>query len=604
MPRKLLALLPIIVPVIVAVAAVVATSVVLGTLSKQRVDAITIGMVGRQRLVAERYSCDVVLVRNGFARDHDATRERFAAAQSALLGGGTVVIDPESGATRSLEPATDPELRERFEAQQAMHADMVAAARTLLDLAPGAVETEPRLVDLLASTETLASDLSGTVEIMTRRSGARLRSTFLIVGAMVVIFIVASLLLAWQGARIRRLKGRAREAVSHRDRAVQELDAVVVSLADGLVTFDDNGIIRACNPAAERAFARKQADIVGRHLRFLVKAPYRTADGDTMGEFLMGGESPELAAPREVVGIRGDGSEFPMEVTIGVMRRDGKQVYVAMGRDITAKRRAQEALEHAKEAAEDAREAAEDASRSKSQFLANMSHELRTPLNAILGYSALLEEDAREADDRSAVADLGRIGAAGHHLLSLIDSVLDLAKIEASRMDVDIEEVEVRSLASDVAATVAPLMDKNGNAFELNVADDVGSVHSDAIRVRQVLLNLLSNSAKFTENGRVSLDITTETGDAGPSVVFRVSDTGIGMTAEQLGRVFEPFTQADGSTTRRFGGTGLGLTICRETAELLGGDVHAKSQPNEGSTFAVRLPVGSPADPAGPVEED
>jgi len=238
-----------------------------------------------------------------------------------------------------------------------------------------------------------------------------------------------------------------------------------------------------------------------------------------------------------------------------------------------------------------ARDAAEAANASKSQFLANMSHELRTPLNAIIGYSDLLIEEAEELDAQDLVPDLDKIRSSGKHLLGLINDVLDLSKIEAGKMEMSLETFEVREVVSAVAAMVRPLVEKNGNVFEVAIDEHIGTMHADLTRVRQILLNLLGNASKFTSKGTVSLTVTREESKQREWVVFAVRDTGIGMTAEQLTRLFQPFTQADPSTTRKYGGTGLGLSISHRLSRLMNGTISVVSEPGMGSIFTVRIPA-------------
>jgi signal transduction histidine kinase len=238
-----------------------------------------------------------------------------------------------------------------------------------------------------------------------------------------------------------------------------------------------------------------------------------------------------------------------------------------------------------------ARDAAEQANASKSQFLANMSHELRTPLNAIIGYSDLLIEEAEELEAQDLVPDLDKIRSSGKHLLGLINDVLDLSKIEAGKMEMSLETFEVRDVVSAVAAMVRPLVEKNGNVFELAIDEQIGTMHADLTRVRQILLNLLGNASKFTSKGTVSLTVTREESKQREWVVFAVRDTGIGMTAEQLTRLFQPFTQADPSTTRKYGGTGLGLSISHRLSRLMNGTISVVSEPGMGSIFTVRIPA-------------
>ena len=238
-----------------------------------------------------------------------------------------------------------------------------------------------------------------------------------------------------------------------------------------------------------------------------------------------------------------------------------------------------------------AMEAAEEASRAKSGFLANMSHELRTPMNAIIGYSEMLMEDAEDEGNEEAAGDLKKIHSAGTHLLALINDVLDLSKIEAGKMDLHIETFAVRSMLDNVIDTTRPLVEKNRNTFALDIPEDLGDMRSDMTKVRQMLLNLLSNASKFTENGTITLTVERDGRGETESITFQVADSGLGMTPEQMDKLFEAFTQADTSTSSKFGGTGLGLAITRRFCHMMGGDVQVGSQIGEGSAFTIRLPI-------------
>ena len=236
----------------------------------------------------------------------------------------------------------------------------------------------------------------------------------------------------------------------------------------------------------------------------------------------------------------------------------------------------------------------EVAGQHKSQFLANMSHELRTPLNAIIGYSEILQEDVADLGQDNVGRDLKKIEGAGRHLLGLINDILDLSKVEAGKMDVFLEDVEIVPLLEEVRALIVPLAEKNGNTLKLKPAKNLGSMHTDRTKLKQSLLNILSNGSKFTQNGRLTLVAERFKADR-PMVRFAVSDTGIGMTEEQLGRLFQAFSQADASTTKKYGGTGLGLAISRRFCQLLGGDIAVTSRPGKGSTFTITLPAHSEA---------
>jgi len=238
-----------------------------------------------------------------------------------------------------------------------------------------------------------------------------------------------------------------------------------------------------------------------------------------------------------------------------------------------------------------ARDAALKASQSKTQFLANMSHELRTPLNAIIGYTELLLEDAKELSASSMFEDLGKVHSAARHLLILIKDVLDLTKIEAGKIELELSYVDMAPFISEMCHTVMPLIDANGNNYVVECHDNVGVIYVDQTKLRQTLLNLLSNAAKFTKNGNVNLNVKRFNDNGIEKIIFSVKDTGIGLTPDEVSKIFDPFTQADSSTTRKYGGTGLGLAISRNFCQLMGGDLTVSSQKGIGSEFFVILPV-------------
>jgi signal transduction histidine kinase/DNA-binding response OmpR family regulator len=276
--------------------------------------------------------------------------------------------------------------------------------------------------------------------------------------------------------------------------------------------------------------------------------------------------------------------------------------FVLMYSDITAQKRAQFELAELVSRLEEARDQADEANRTKSAFLANMSHELRTPLNAIIGYSEMLKEEAQDQGLDDFLPDLDRIESAGRHLLGVINDILDLSKIEAGKMDVYLEDFDIAALFEELQSIARPLVAKNNNRLEVVCPDDIGAMKSDLTKVKQCLLNLLGNSGKFTSDGKLTLAVSRSQGPSGPMVAFRVSDTGIGMSEQQVGKLFQAFSQADASTTKKFGGTGLGLAITRHFCTILGGDISVQSKPGEGSTFTITLPdrTGAAAAAAAP----
>lgn len=284
---------------------------------------------------------------------------------------------------------------------------------------------------------------------------------------------------------------------------------------------------------------------------------------------------------------RADGAFRTMTArAVPILEENGTiREWVGAHSDITARKEVEVALEAAKEAAE-------EANRAKSQFLANMSHELRTPLSAVIGYSEMLQEEMEDLGQDSLLVDMRKIEANARHLLGLINDVLDLSKIEAERMEIYAETFPVAEVVKDVTATVQTLVDKKGNTLVIDLAEDLGDARTDQTKLRQSLINLLSNAAKFTENGRITLAASRCVRDGADWLSFRVGDTGIGMNPEQQAKLFQRFTQADASTTRRFGGTGLGLAITRAFAEMLGGRIAFDSREGVGTTFTLEIPAG------------
>ena len=376
------------------------------------------------------------------------------------------------------------------------------------------------------------------------------------------------------------------------------LQSILDSMSDGVIVADDEGSLILVNPAAtkmlrldgEAASPDQWAERYGLYLPDTV-TPY------PMDRFpLMQAVKGEAVADVEVFaqppGVE-DGqwlsvNATPLKDEDGVLHNG-----VAIFHDITVRKRAAEELLNAKNAAE-------AANRAKSQFLANMSHELRTPLNAIIGYSEMLQEQAQDLDHPEVVPDLRRIHSAGKHLQSLIDDILDLSKVEAGKMELYIETFDVQSMVRDVVTTIQPLVARNNDTLEVTYADGLGAMRADLTKVRQILFNLLSNASKFTQQGQITLAVTRRA----DWIHFRVTDTGIGMSAEQMEKLFQDFTQVDASTTRKYGGTGLGLAISRRFCRMMGGEISAVSTLGAGATFECQMPatvVSVPADapPAG-----
>jgi len=347
---------------------------------------------------------------------------------------------------------------------------------------------------------------------------------------------------------------------------------------------DATGRVRAAKPAACALFDRGEAALCALTAADLVDPTdgRRPAARDAL---LRGG-----AFRGELRFRRGDGSAFPAEVA-ALLTRDAAspaQITVVL-RDLSAQVEAIAAMQRA-------HAAAEEAIRTKSQFMANMSHELRTPLNAIIGYSELMQEGAEAQGDDEAAHDLERIRVASHHLLGLINDVLDLSRLEAGKAPVDVTTFAVETLAQQ-AAQVARALLPRGARLETQIAPDAGMMRSDPGKLRHALFNLLSNAAKFTPHGLVTLEVRRASTPDGDWLTFTVRDTGIGMTPAQVEGLFQEFWQADPGHATRYGGAGLGLALSRRLVRLIGGDITVRSEPGAGSTFTIRAPAVTPGAP-------
>jgi PAS domain S-box-containing protein len=413
-----------------------------------------------------------------------------------------------------------------------------------------------------------------------------------ILSTSVACGVVLSLLLIWSaGRQLQFLSDHYRQALTDvraRTDALEDSEGrvrlLLESTGEGVYGLDANGLCTFINGAGARMIGYAPDEVMGKDMHALTHhshpdgSPYPR---DECPIFLAFRAGHGTRVDSEVFWRR-DGTPIPVEYSSSPIREDGRiRGAVITFADIRERQQAQEELRRAKDEAE-------DASRTKSLFLANMSHELRTPLNAVIGYSEMLQEEAAdEGMEERFGADLQKIHAAGKHLLALINDVLDLSKIEAGKMELYLEEFDVAHTVQEVAETVRPQIEKNDNTLEVICGPDLGVMRTDLTKLRQNLLNLLSNAAKFTSGGTVSLDVRR----TGESLLFRVTDTGIGMTEAQLARLFEVFSQADASTTRKYGGTGLGLAITRRFSRLMGGEIIVESTPGRGSSFTMSLPT-------------
>jgi PAS domain S-box-containing protein len=426
------------------------------------------------------------------------------------------------------------------------------------------------------------------------------------------------------------------------------VENILKSMLDTLVVVNPDGYIQTVNQALCELLGYEVEELSGQALEKILglSVDFDRLKSTNLTEKIRA----ELQGSFEKTYLSKDGKQIPVRFSGSTLydQAGSFQGFVCVAQDITQQKQAKEALQQyrkhleersaeletankklqrefieckrteaewqkAKEAAEaanlaknqflaklqQAKEAAEAANLAKSQFLANTSHELRTPLNGIIGFSQLLKEDAQELGYTDFIPDLEAIHSSGKHLLSLINDILDISKIEAGEVDLYLETFDLPKLIDEVVTTTQPLVEKNGNALIVDCSKSAGTIHADLCKVRQVLLNLLSNAAKFTKQGTITLEVSREENSEltksneefhSSFILFRVTDTGIGMTQKQLQQIFKAFTQADASTTRKYGGTGLGLTISRHFCQIMGGEIEVFSQLGEGSTFTVRLP--------------
>jgi signal transduction histidine kinase/CheY-like chemotaxis protein/ligand-binding sensor domain-containing protein/protocatechuate 3,4-dioxygenase beta subunit len=405
--------------------------------------------------------------------------------------------------------------------------------------------------------------------------------------------------------RDREARARLEQEVREREQAQEYFQSLVENVPVMVYRRDLEGRLTFINRLGSEFFS--QLFGVAQDPNYGIGKGYEVLEGIATPEGIAGMKKADrevirtgLLLEREFKFERGDRPAIWLHsIRTPVLAHDGRVIGVQLVTwDVSKDKEAEAALHRAKEAADAANTA-------KSQFLASMSHELRTPLNAIIGYSEMLQEEAEQVDQKGFIPDLEKIHGAGKHLLGLINDILDLSKIESGKMSLYLEDFAVAKLIGEVAATIQPLVTKNGNRLEVVCPADIGIMHADVTKVRQTLFNLLSNASKFTEKGTIKLEVSSQKsevrteGVAPPisdlrspiSVCFSVTDTGIGMTSEQQAKLFQAFTQADSSTSRKYGGTGLGLAISRKFCQMMGGDITVTSVHGQGSTFAVTLPT-------------
>lgn len=384
------------------------------------------------------------------------------------------------------------------------------------------------------------------------------------------------------------LRSRVEAAVEEQR---SRLQAIIDNVVDGIITINESGTIQHWSPAAQALFGYTDDEVTGQNVTMLMAEPFHDESGGSFDELHLKERRQIVGVGREAVGLRKDGTTFPLDLSIGYGEVNGKPFYTGVVRDLTQRKMELAILE-------EARDRAQKAVKAKSEFLANMSHEIRTPMNAVLGFLGLsLNEDSLSTEVRSY---LNTAQKSANNLLVIIDDILDFSRLESGRVRLESVTFEVRNLVAETVHSLSTLADERSLDVRVRIAADVPAlVEGDPMRIRQILINLISNAIKFTHEGGVSVDVARNSSNS-EQLLFKVADTGIGMSPETLERVLQPFEQADSSTHRLYGGTGLGTTISLQLAHLHGGDMWAESEEGKGSTFffTALLPASEAADAA------
>jgi len=388
-------------------------------------------------------------------------------------------------------------------------------------------------------------------------------------------------------------------AREHIKKSESKLRAILDNVVDGIISINRNKKIETFNPAAETIFKMSAAEAIGKEITSLISLPSPSLIQKSTHPSSTFNIQPFIGKTCEFIGYKSNGQVFPLELAISEVKTENNHLFIWIVRDITQRKnleQKQQAQQAHLETLVDIRthnlalahQEALAANQAKTAFLANMSHELRTPLNAIIGYSEILLEDETNPQN---ITDLQKINNAGKHLLHLVGDILDLSKIEAGKFELCLESFSIPELLAEAVETIEPAVEKKGNTLDIIYKTNVSDMYTDKTRLKQILLNLLSNANKFTDHGSIVCLISSAQTDNTTWISYSIRDTGIGINRTKVSHLFKPFTRGDATTNSKYEGTGLGLAISQRFCQLMGGSISVESEPGQGSVFCVKLPA-------------
>jgi PAS domain S-box-containing protein len=556
-------------------------------INKQKNDAVVIDLAGQERTLIQKDLSEVLLISQGSTPEQAATRKILRETVDALIKGGRVVLNQGTGETFFIPGAPTPEIKRRLQAQKALLDTYIAQADSFLEIPKDDPTWPAKFQELLGLHTVFLNGADETVKLLRDYSRSKMADTLkweaaiaLVVGTF-TIFMTRKLLIA--NRHVHAEMAERRRAEQELRESEERYDIAVKGSNDGIWDWDILANRMYYSPRFKELLGYQDHEMENVFSNF--ESKLHPEDHQRVMDAIQA--HLQQRVPFDI--------DYRLQIKSGEFRwfhARGQAIWstdqhptrmAGSLRDITLRKKEQDELHQAKLEAEVANHA-------KSQFLANMSHELRTPLNAVIGYSEMLQEEATDQGHAQYIPDLQKIRVSGKHLLTVINDILDLSKIEAGKMEVHPETFHVAHLVHDVGTTIQPLVEKNANVLTVLCEPNLGEIYSDPTKIRQGLYNLLSNACKFTSQGTIHLTVTREQMKAKDWISFRVTDSGIGMTGQEMETIFEPFSQGDLSPTRKYGGTGLGLSITRKISQVLGGDVQVTSEKDKGSTFVMTIP--------------